>query len=336
MSTPTVTVTATLNDPSGSPLQGNSFLRFRLRNYQGFAVQVSTYALITELQYDAMPTSGGSISQTIIPNNDILPSTTFYTVEAWNQGRILWSANYLFNGNTNLNTAAQLNAPPVPPGFLLVLENNGALNSSQSTLNLESTDGSVTITDVGGGTLNFTGAGASAGSNVLNLPDMPVVGSATGGLNGYTVFMKIPATRVGATSKNGLRVGIWTAGITGLVVNRSSVGATLPNSNVWTTAPVAFTWPVGSFSAINTLYLSNAANLVVDTAHDYWIAVYFDPSSSSGSAYADLTTIPQNTQWYAVAHYLNTDHTSDSDASSMATSILGQQLIVCFGQVVTV
>ena len=36
-----------------------------------------------------------------------------------------------------------------------MLENNGALNSSQTTLNLESTDGSVTITDEGGGTIDL-------------------------------------------------------------------------------------------------------------------------------------------------------------------------------------
>lgn len=164
MSTPTAIVTATLNDPSGTPLQGNSFLRFRLRNYQGFAVQVSTYAILAELQYDAVPNSSGQISQAVIPNNDITPATTFYTVEAWNQGRILWSANYLINGATNLNTAAQLNTPAVPPGFLLVLQNNGANNSSQSLLNLENTDGSITITDMGSGTLNITGAGGGGGA----------------------------------------------------------------------------------------------------------------------------------------------------------------------------
>jgi hypothetical protein len=155
MATPTVTVTATLNDPSGSPLQGNSFIRFRLRGFQGFPVQVSTYAILSESQIDALPSALGAVSQNLVPNSDIYPANTYYTVEAWDNGRIIWSANYIFNVNTNLNTAVPVNTPPPPPGFALVLQNNGALNSSQSTLNLENTDGSLTITDEGSGTLNL-------------------------------------------------------------------------------------------------------------------------------------------------------------------------------------
>ena len=152
-----ITVTANLTDPSGSPLTGNSFVRFRLRNFQGFVPVVTGTSVICETQIDALPTAG-AISQALWGNNNITPATTFYTVEFWDQGRITSTGNYLFNANTSLNTAAQLNAPPVPAGFSLVLENNGTLNSSQSTLNLESTDSSVTITDVGGGTLNLQSA----------------------------------------------------------------------------------------------------------------------------------------------------------------------------------
>jgi len=150
-----VTVTAVLNDPSGGALQGNAFVRFKLRNFQGFVPRVSGTAIVCETQIDSLPDGSGNISQALWGNNNITPSTTFYTVEFWNQGRITSSGNYTFDADTNLNTAAQLNSPPVPPGFLLVLENNGTLNSSQSTLNLESSDGSVTITDEGAGTLNL-------------------------------------------------------------------------------------------------------------------------------------------------------------------------------------
>ena len=156
-----ITVTATIQDPSSTALTGNAFLRFRLRNFAGFVPQIFGTSILPEIQIDALPTAGGSVSQTLWPNNAISPSTTFYTVELWNQGRITSSGNYIFNANTSLNSAAQLNAPPVPAGFLLVLENNGVLNSSQSTLNLANTDGTVTITDAGSGTLNFSAAGGA-------------------------------------------------------------------------------------------------------------------------------------------------------------------------------
>lgn len=154
-----ITVTATLQDPSGTALQGNAFVRFRLRNFAGYVPQISGTSILCETQYDAVPNGSGMISQTLWGNSNIVPfsadSTTYYTVEFWNNGRITSSGNYIFDGNTNLNTASPVNTPPPPPGFELVLENNGALNSSQSTLNIENTDGSIVITDEGGGTLNL-------------------------------------------------------------------------------------------------------------------------------------------------------------------------------------
>lgn len=155
MSSPVI-ATATLNDPSGTALQGNSFVRFILRNYQGFVPRVTNTSIIAETQIDALPNSSGIISQNLWGNNSITPNTTFYTVQFWDQGRITSQGNYLFNANTNLNTAAQLNTPPVPPGFSLVLENNSVLNSSQSTLNLVNTDGSVVITDLGWGSIQLS------------------------------------------------------------------------------------------------------------------------------------------------------------------------------------
>jgi hypothetical protein len=167
-----ITVTATLIDPSGTGLQGNAFVRFKLRNYQGFVPVVTGTAVICETQIDAFPNGSGAVSQALWGNNNITPSTTFYTVEFWDQGRITSSGNYIFNANTNLNTAAQLNAPPVPAGFQLVLENNGVLNSSQNTLNLESTDSSVVITDEGNGTLNLQASSSASPARYMVGPGL--------------------------------------------------------------------------------------------------------------------------------------------------------------------
>lgn len=156
----TVLVTATLNDPSGALLQGNAFVRFKLRNFAGFVPRVSGTSIVCETQIDAVP-SAGLISQALWGNNSISPANTFYTIEFWNGGRITSSGNYVINGATALNTAAQANAPQVPSGFLLVLQNNGAMNSSQQLLNIESSDSSVVITDMGAGTINLQAAVAA-------------------------------------------------------------------------------------------------------------------------------------------------------------------------------
>lgn len=215
MSTPTVTVTATLNDPSGSALQGNAFIRFRLRNFAGFIPQVTGYSVPCETQIDAFPNSSGLISQAIVPNADISPSTTFYTVEYWNNGRITSSGNYIINGATNLNTAAQLNAPPVPPGFQLVLQNNGQDNSSQSTLNLENTDGTVTITDEGGGTINLSASGGGGGISKKwpgNWSGWNMNGNPAGTILGQTgtdfVNFNLSETQIAPTATQGYSVSV--------------------------------------------------------------------------------------------------------------------------------
>jgi hypothetical protein len=46
----TITVTATVQDPSGTALAGNSFVRFRLRNFTGFVPQVSGTSILPEIQ----------------------------------------------------------------------------------------------------------------------------------------------------------------------------------------------------------------------------------------------------------------------------------------------
>jgi hypothetical protein len=162
----TCTVTATITDPSQTNLLGNAFIKFRLRNFTGFVPQVAGTSIIVEDTIDAYPNPAGVISQVLTCNTAISPVNTFYTCEMWNQGRIVSSANYIFNGNTSLNTAGNLNPAPAPYApYGILFENNGAPNSSQYVLNLESTDGTVAITDVGGGTLNLQSTGSSFGTS---------------------------------------------------------------------------------------------------------------------------------------------------------------------------
>lgn len=155
----TCLVTATITDPSQTSLLGNSFVRFRLRNFEGFIPVVAGSNVVCESQINTYPNPAGAISQTLITNTAISPANTFYTVEFWNQGRVISSANYVFNANTDLNTASNLNPAPAPTGTsAIIFENNGVLNSSQTLFNVESTDGSVTITDKGAGSINLQSA----------------------------------------------------------------------------------------------------------------------------------------------------------------------------------
>ena len=109
MATP-ITVTATLSDLSGTAVPG-AFIRFKLRNFQGSVPAVPGTSVIGETQIDALPDGSGLVSQTLWKNSDIVPSTTFWTVEVWAQRRVTSSGNYIFNTDTSLNTAAPLTPP---------------------------------------------------------------------------------------------------------------------------------------------------------------------------------------------------------------------------------
>jgi len=116
MATP-VTVTATIQAPSSTALTGNAFVRFRLRNFQGYVPVVTATGVLCETQIDASPDGSGFVSQLLWPNNAITPSNTFWTVEFWNNGRPTSAGNYLIGGNTDLTQAGQLNPPPITALF---------------------------------------------------------------------------------------------------------------------------------------------------------------------------------------------------------------------------
>jgi|SRR5579872_1915917 len=164
-----IVVTATLQDPSGNPLtnaDATVFLRFRLRNFQGWVPQVANTSVIVETQIDAFPNSSGIVTQSLWANNSLNVvddegnPATWWTVEAWRLGRITWSGNYIFDADTSLNTASQLNPPPGPPLQGPIFENNGTLNSSQIVLNLTAGQG-VALTDTGSGALEITANGGA-------------------------------------------------------------------------------------------------------------------------------------------------------------------------------
>jgi hypothetical protein len=282
-------------------------------------------------------------NQYVWANSNISPINTYYKVTGYTQeGQRAFGLN-----NQQVAAGATFNVGTWVPNSViswfpspqaLALEVNSVAASSQTVQNLEA-GANITITDEGGGNIQIAASGGSSGSpvgsNITACPVLPDYNTATSGLNGYSIFMKIPASLVRAVTTAGVKIGLWTATTTGLVVNSASIGATLPNSVAWTTTQVPITFPAGSFSAASTLYLSNTTVITIDTQHDYWIVVYIDPGSTGGSAYAALTSIPSGSEWYFRGHYLNGNYTSQSDASSLQTSVVNNPSAwFSFGQVV--
>lgn len=171
-----VTVTAKLNTVLADVLQGNAFVRFRLRGFSGMVPRVNGTAIIAETTRDVFPDASGNISTTLWANDSISPANTFYSVDWFDQGRIVATGNYIITGTTfDLNAHDPVSPPsPIFP-FQLVLEHGGVMNQSQNLLNLiaganvtiNEANGAVTIASSGGG------GGAGIGKVVASFSGTP-------------------------------------------------------------------------------------------------------------------------------------------------------------------
>jgi len=308
------TVTCKFEDATGANLQGNAFVRFRLRNFSGFVPRVIGTTIIVETQIDVAPDSSGNISTPIWGNDNIDPGgtsnppSTYYTVEYWNQGRITSQANYSIVGaSLNLDTASQLNPPPVPPGVsgisTLLLQTNGTNNGSQSKLNQVGGSG-ITITDDGAGNISFSSSASIGtaphmiGPGILDLHAAPQgsLGGQTNGQNNVVVwefFLAVPTVSFGHISLNGqnsvagngnLYIGIYDS-------NKNRVWQTvltIPNG----TASRNFTIPALQLNP-GTYYLAVGTD-DPSGAIAYWAfagpeANYFDSGTSNANIIQQIT-----------------------------------------------
>lgn len=96
--TPGVIVTTTVDAFPSSNLSG-SFVRFVLRNYAGQVPRANGGAMITITG----TTADGSIAQDLIPNSSITPSSTFYEIQMWSDGRIVSSKKAVLNAGIDLS-----------------------------------------------------------------------------------------------------------------------------------------------------------------------------------------------------------------------------------------
>jgi hypothetical protein len=220
-------------------------------------------------------------------------------------------------------------------------QTNGVPNTLQSVLNLKAGSNFTLTPDAFGGVTLAATAQAGRFPSGANVCTLPAFTHSSAGLNGYTVVVRIPASYVQAFS-SGFRIGILTTATTGLVVNSASIGKTLPGGTAWVGPLVSLTWPAGAFAVASSLYLSNSCAIAGDANHDYYIMVYFDASSSGGSAYAtESTTVVSALSAAAFMYagalsgYINGNHAADADATSVQGG-LTTGYMYCIQQVVTV
>ncbi len=117
-----VTVSGNVKTLTGVAVSTSSFVRFRLRNYTGSVPRVlGTGALLPSsagcgVCVDIKPDVNGNIVGSIYGDDQITPPNTFYTVEFWWSGRIIFSADFLIAGSAfNLNSATPVSSPATTP-----------------------------------------------------------------------------------------------------------------------------------------------------------------------------------------------------------------------------
>ena len=114
-----------------------------------------------------LDSNGNAVAGQFIWGNDvILPPNSFYKVTGFTaEGQPAWGPNnQQVMGSSPFNLGGWIPNQIIswtPSTSAITLKNNGTLNSSQNTLNLESTDDSITITDEGGGNINLQASGGT-------------------------------------------------------------------------------------------------------------------------------------------------------------------------------
>jgi hypothetical protein len=208
----------------------------------------------------------------------------------------------------------------------LNVEVGGTPLSSTNPINFEAGTG-IAVTNPSAGNVLITNT-QPGGFGGVNIAPLPVFGGGAGNLESFTLVLRIPASFVQATGGS-VQVGLSFYAITTAVIGAASIGATLANplggvggfnyNYAWTTAPVAMTWPAGSFVNASQVYFSNPVSIPVDTNHDYYILIYIDPSNTADTPYCSVTTGNPGEPWGGLAGRIFTNQTNPADASALGT-----------------
>jgi hypothetical protein len=109
------TVTGSVTDLTGKPLTTSTFVRFELKGCATGQPRVVGQTTFASLVKDVIPNGAGRLTGTIFGNDVIECSTvgnTYYHVSAWNGTALLYSNDYVIQGNVfDINSAIPLSVP---------------------------------------------------------------------------------------------------------------------------------------------------------------------------------------------------------------------------------
>jgi hypothetical protein len=262
------------------------------------ACVIGTAQVVSQLPIAITLDDTGNAPNTPIWFNDQLtPSGTYYFARLFSaSGEAVWSAvpNWSFTGTSPINLDNMILSGTVGPG----------------------------------GTVAVIG-GYPAGANIVSLPQF---NGEDGGLQNYTLVLKIPAAQVLATGTS-VVLTFLTGSATGFAWQGCSIGATLPgvyagstNSTAWTTWPVGVYFPtmptgVSSFAATSTRYSSSPTTITIDTQHDYYITMYLPGTNAANVPFFNAGG--QCPQLNGLGGYVSGDHTFDDNSSLIQSPASG-------------
>jgi hypothetical protein len=199
-------ISCTWQDEQGNALAGGKIVF----EASGDALVTGTGELCAGIKGSLTLDSNGQVAssppQYMWPTDQMSPSNITYTVWVYNaNGQLAWGPNYGLTvpsgvGSFNLCTWVpnQIGSSSGASAGSLVLQVEGVNNAVQSLLNLESTDGSVTITDEGNGSVNLQASGGAPAAT-LAFTGSPIAltqtSNVTGVLGAATInlyFFNIP------------------------------------------------------------------------------------------------------------------------------------------------
>jgi hypothetical protein len=202
MSSPCTLTGGAFQDSEGNVL-ALGYLKFRLS--QDASVNASNICSGVEVTIQ-LDSDGNVVGGSEIWGNDALsPINTFYRVTGFTHaGQPAWGPNNQQVTGSSFDLGSWIPNLVIswnPPPSGITLENNGTLNSSQTVLNLESSDSSVSISDAGGGTIDFTvgGVGPSQFPDFMfgigNFSSQPGGNGVTHGVAADDVALRVYAQR---------------------------------------------------------------------------------------------------------------------------------------------
>jgi hypothetical protein len=298
----------------------DSFVRFRLRGFTGDVPVTTTSATIAVTATLAI----GPMSQVLVPNINILPAATFYTVEQWSKRRITSSANYTLNTSGDLSVATPYPEPPIASlltpvfsptgGTFTTIQSVTIVSDPNSQATYYTTDGSTptTLSTLYSGAISVSTSktlkAISVGAGFNNSP----VGAAS-----FTINLPTLATPTFSPA-----AGTYTSAQSVTVLSDSNATATYyttdgstPNSGstLYTGAITVSSSETIKAISYATGYVTSAVGSAAYLIHGQLATPTFAPGAGS---YNSIQSVTITSDANATNTYYTTDGTTPTNAST--------------------